>query len=225
MSGRGDPRRPVDIQARVIAVVPFRLARVHPHPHAHVAPFWPATRRKRSLSGHRGGDGVARTREHHEEAVALGGDLGAAVDLERDTKQAPVLIQQVDIATAQPSEQPRRTLDVAEQEADGAGRKFRNGAQLHPNVEACQEQRPPSMPNRTGLSSPARRHPKCPFRMEAAALRLRRRAGAHGRPSARSRWAPAHRCSPTRRQAAAARYSGGEHRRTNPAQELWPRRE
>jgi hypothetical protein len=128
---------------------------MHPHPHVHVVPLWPSTDRKGALPGHCGGDGVARTREHHEEAVALSADLSPAVGLERDTKQAPVLIQQVDIATAQPSEQPRRTLDVAEQEADGAGRKFRNGAQLRPNVEACQEQRPPSTPNRTGLSSPA----------------------------------------------------------------------
>jgi hypothetical protein len=82
VAGRADPRRPVNIQARVIATARFRRARVHPQPHPHVAPLRPATRRKGLLPGHRGGNCFTRTREHHEEAVALRADLGAAVRLE-----------------------------------------------------------------------------------------------------------------------------------------------
>jgi hypothetical protein len=104
MTSRADPCRAVNVQARVIALAQFRHARVHTHPHAHIASLRPATRCKRPLPSHRRDDGVGRTREHHEEAVTLRADLGAAVGLERGAKQAPVLIQQVGIPAAQPTE-------------------------------------------------------------------------------------------------------------------------
>src|ERR687888_1054813 len=49
-----------------------------------------------------------------------------------------MLGQYVAIAAAQPRQQPRRTLDVAEQEGDGPTRKLRHAAQLRRITGECQ---------------------------------------------------------------------------------------
>jgi hypothetical protein len=54
-----------------------------------------------------------------------------------------MLAKDIGPAVAQPRQQPRRTLDVAEQERDGPARKLRHQAQLRPITTACQE-RPPA---------------------------------------------------------------------------------
>ena len=73
-----------------------------------------------------GGDRVARPRERDEERVALGVDLATVVLVERRAQHALVLAKHLGVAAPQPRQQPRRTLDVAEQERDGAAWKLRH---------------------------------------------------------------------------------------------------
>jgi hypothetical protein len=75
---------------------------------------------------HRGGDRVARPGEGDEERIAFGADLATAVLSERRAQQAPMVVEHVGVAVAQPPQQTRRTLDVGEQERDGAARKLRH---------------------------------------------------------------------------------------------------
>ena len=63
-----------------------------------------------------------RPSERQEERVALGVDLDAAVAGERVAQHAPMLRQRLGVALpTQVVEQARRTLDVGEEERDGAG--------------------------------------------------------------------------------------------------------
>jgi hypothetical protein len=139
VSGGADPCRSVNIKPDVITVPDFRLAGVHAHAHAHVHAIRPAMGRKRPLRTHRGGDRVARPRERDEERVTLGVHLAAAMLVERRAQQALMLAKHLRVAIAQPRQEPRRALDVAEQERDGATRKLRHTAQLCPITAACQE--------------------------------------------------------------------------------------
>ena len=140
VAGSADPRRAMHVQADVIILSDFRLAGVDAHPHAHVDALGPTLGRKRPLRAHRGGDRVARPREGDEERVALGVDLATVVLVERRAQQALMLGQHLGVAAAQPRQQPRRTLDVAEQKRDGAARKLRHTrsyAQSPPPVKSC----------------------------------------------------------------------------------------
>ena len=76
-----------------------------------------------SLTGigrcHRGGRG----RERDEERVALGVDLDAAVGFELGAQHAPVLGKRLGVGVrTHRMEQPRRRLDVGEEERDRAAR-------------------------------------------------------------------------------------------------------
>ena len=126
VSGRADPRRTVHVQSDVIILSDLRLAGVDAHPHAHVDALGPTLRGQRALRAHRGGDRVARPHEGDEERVALGVDLVTVVLVERRPQQALMLGQHLGVAATQPRQQPRRTLDVAEQKRHGATRKLRH---------------------------------------------------------------------------------------------------
>jgi hypothetical protein len=127
----------------------FHLAGVDTHPHAHVDALGPTPGGKRSLRAHRSGDRIARPHKGDEEAVTFGMDLATVVVVERRAQHALMLGKHLGVAAAQPRQQPRRTLDVAEQERDGATRKLRDNAQLRPIPAACQECPP------TALSQPS----------------------------------------------------------------------
>ena len=72
--------------------------------------------RRRSLGG----------RERDEERVALGVDLDAAVSGERIAQHAAVLGERLGVRVRpERVQQPRRALDVGEEEGDGAGREIR----------------------------------------------------------------------------------------------------
>jgi hypothetical protein len=112
------------------------------HAHTHLHAFRPAPGRERPLRGDRGCDRVARPREGDEERVTLGVDLATVVLLERRAQHALMLGQHLAIAGTQPRQQPRRTLDVAEQQRDGATRKLsheRSYAQSPRHVKSCPE--------------------------------------------------------------------------------------
>jgi hypothetical protein len=140
VSGRADPRRAVHVETDVIILSDVRLTGVHPDAHAHVDALGPMLGRQRPLRADRGGDRVARPSEGDEERVTLGVDLAAVVLGERRAQEALMLGKDLGVAAAQVRQQPRRTLDVAKQERDGATRKLRHTrsyAQSPPPVKPC----------------------------------------------------------------------------------------
>jgi hypothetical protein len=66
----------------------------------------------------------------HEESVALGVDLDPVTQLPRFAQHTPVLGKHLGIPVTQLREQPRRPLDVGEQERHGPGRELG----LHPSI-------------------------------------------------------------------------------------------
>jgi hypothetical protein len=124
MAGRADPRRAMHVQTDVIILTDLRLAGVDAHPHANVDALRPTLGRQRPLRADRSGDRVARPHERDEERVTLSVDLPAVVLVERRAQQALMLAKHRRVAAAQPRQQPRRTLDVAEQEGHGAAGKL-----------------------------------------------------------------------------------------------------
>jgi hypothetical protein len=117
-------------------------------PHAHIDALQPPPRRERPLRADRRGDRVARAGEGDEERVVLGVDLAAVVLDERRAQQALILANDIGPAVAQPRQQPRRALDVAEQERHGPARKLRHKPQPRPITTACQEVPPAELSQR-----------------------------------------------------------------------------
>jgi hypothetical protein len=117
VAGRRDPGRVVHVESDVPLVRQRRLACVQPHPHPH----GPGGKSLLRLSRCR--DRVPGARKGNEDAVALRAHLGAAVALDGFPDLAMVLGESSRIAVAELGQQPGRTLDVGEQEGDGAGGK------------------------------------------------------------------------------------------------------
>ena len=182
VSGGADPRRAVHVQTDVIVLPDLRLAGVDAHPHAHVDALGPTLGRERPLRAHRGGDRVARPREGDEERVTLGVDLATVVLVERRPQQALMLAKHLGVAAAQPRQQPRRTLDVAEQERDGAARKLRHTrsyAQSPPPVKSRRADGPPMRVH--GMLAPCPGHPSSSPPPRCSACRTSTGASASGR--------------------------------------------
>ena len=120
-----DPGRLVDREPHVPVLSDDRLARVQAHPNPHRVVVGPLLGSERPLRG-RGRRGRRRgAREDGEERVALAVDLDPSALLECLAEQAVVRAQDGAVAvTAEGLEQPRRALDVREQEGDGAGGKL-----------------------------------------------------------------------------------------------------
>ena len=76
---------------------------------------------KRELTLDCGEQRLTRARERDEERIALRVDLVAAVGVERLPEQALMVAEHRAVVVPQPLHQPRRSLDVREQEGDGAG--------------------------------------------------------------------------------------------------------
>jgi hypothetical protein len=118
MADRGDPRGPVDVDPDVALVRDQGLAGVEADPDADGAIREPGLR----VAG--GRQGVGSPSERDEEGVALGVDLYAVVPLEGVAQHAPVLGERLRVGVAELVHQPRRALDVGEEEGDGAGREL-----------------------------------------------------------------------------------------------------
>jgi hypothetical protein len=113
VAGAHYPCTVMDVDADVALLRYDRLARVEPHPDAHL----PVGERLLTLERRRGC--VGRTREGDEERVPLGVDLDAAVARERLAQRAPVLCEHRGVAVAELMEQSRRALDISKEEGDG----------------------------------------------------------------------------------------------------------
>ncbi|HKV86765.1 MAG TPA: hypothetical protein VJT78_02075 [Candidatus Dormibacteraeota bacterium] len=82
---------------------------------------------ERPLTILRGGHRVGRARERNKEGIPLGVNLDAVMARERLTQSTAVLSQRVGISFTQFVEQPRRSLDVREQEGHSPARELRHG--------------------------------------------------------------------------------------------------
>jgi hypothetical protein len=118
-------RGAVDGDAVVAAIARLRLAGVDPDPHAHLDSLGPGVRSKRALGGRRRVDSILRPAKGDEERVTLAVDLLATVRGEGGAQELLVIGEHLPVTLAQPLEQPRRALDVREQEGDGAALKLR----------------------------------------------------------------------------------------------------
>ena len=116
--GAHHPRRAVDVDADVALVGDDRLTRVDPDPHLH------RTVAERLLRFSRGRDGVSRADERDEERVALRVDLDPFVTTEHVAQGSPVLGKQRHVARPVLVQQPRRALDVGEEERDRSSREL-----------------------------------------------------------------------------------------------------
>ncbi len=121
VTGRHDPRGAVHAHPVVAALLgEVRLAGVQAHAHAQLGALGPVVRRERALTVRGRGGRVARAGEDVEEGVALRVDLLAAVRGERLAEEALVRLEHAAVAVAQLFQQLRRSLDVGEEEGDGA---------------------------------------------------------------------------------------------------------
>ena len=132
--GRPDPRSPMDGEAGVAPVGGHGLARVQAHANPDLNSLRPVVRHERALTLDRSEEGVARARERDEERVALRVDLVSAVSVERLAEQALMVGQHGAVVLAELLDEPRRALDVGEEERDRAGRGFHHGAKRDPSV-------------------------------------------------------------------------------------------
>ena len=125
-----------------------RLPRMQPHPHPHRAGC------KRVLRVAGGRHCIGGTPECDEEGIALGVDLDPLMPPPRLPQRTAVLGKHLCITVAQLPEQPRRPLDVGEEERHRPGRKLA----LHPAI--LSPPRPHHQCVRSALLNELRRRPR-----------------------------------------------------------------
>jgi hypothetical protein len=116
--GRRDARGPMDVHADIALLGQERLPGVESHADADRA----GLERLPRIFGSR--CRISRAGECDEEGVSLRVDLDAVVPREGVSQGLAMLGEQVAVAVAMLPQQPRRALDVGEEEGDGAGGKI-----------------------------------------------------------------------------------------------------
>ena len=149
VAGRGDPGRPVHVQADIVVPAQHPLPGVQAHPHPHRPPRRPVVGGQAPLGGHRGPDRPDRAGERHEEGVPLGADLHAAASLDGVAHDRGMLVADRRIPIPQLLQQPSGALDVGKQEGDRPGRQPRHEGRMRPGTGPGKD--PP------GARSPIRR--------------------------------------------------------------------
>ena len=125
MRGCADAGRPVDGKTAVTLVDHRSLAGVDPDTDAHGGTLRPAMLSKRALRAGRRPHRLARAPEGGEEAVAVTVDLDPAGRPKGVAQQPAVCIEHFAVPRrAERLREPRRALDVGEQERDRAGREI-----------------------------------------------------------------------------------------------------
>ena len=134
VAGGHDARRAVHAEAVVALLGEDQLAGVQSHAHPQLAILRPVVSLQRALPVRGRGCGVPRPREDVEERVALCVHLGPAMHGEHLVQQPPVIGQHRRIAVAELLHEPRRSLDVREQErhSDRAGLGHRGSKHVVP---------------------------------------------------------------------------------------------
>src|SRR5215469_5087278 len=96
------------------------------HSHAHT--IGPGMGRQATLHLHGCPDGVAGTREHHEEGISLGIHLVTMPALERGTQEPAAGRYHLGVALTHLLLQTRGAFHVGEEQGDGSGREFTHAA-------------------------------------------------------------------------------------------------
>ena len=120
---RRDSRRLVERKADVVVADALDLAAVDAHADLDRVALGPWMRGEGPLRVDGGRDRGGGVGERHEHRVALRAEDPAAMGGHGRLQQLAVLRQQRRIGIAEPLEHARRTLDVREQEREGAGRQ------------------------------------------------------------------------------------------------------
>ena len=119
-----DPRRAMDAETVVTLVSDAGLAGVQADPHTTLRAFGPWVLGESALCGDCRQRGVRRLAKSDEEGVALCVDLLAVVLGECGAQDPAVVGEHLAVPVAQQFQQPRRPLDVREEERDGPAREF-----------------------------------------------------------------------------------------------------
>ena len=122
-----DPGGSMDVQADVGAVAHDPLARVQSHSHSHGSTAGPLPGGQRALRRHAGRKCRRGAREGCEQRIPFGAECRATSLVHRFAEQAVMLAQEVRVPIAELLEQPRRALNVREQEGHGPDRKGLRG--------------------------------------------------------------------------------------------------
>ena len=118
---RADPRRAVDVDARVALVGDERLADVDSHPHPDVVTAGPGLLDQAPLGLDGGGDRVVERREGDEHLVAVRVDHVAVPLSDRAPDDAADAVQDRRVVGPCRVDEWRRAFDVAEEEGDRFG--------------------------------------------------------------------------------------------------------
>jgi len=129
-----DSGRTVDIQPDVVVAAELAIAGVETHPDENRGLVRPRVLGKRSMGRDRRLDRLRGGWKDGKEAVALGPQLGPARTGDRTAHDPMVVLEKLAVAIPEGMDQARRTLDVAEQECDRAGRKDRPALRAHRHV-------------------------------------------------------------------------------------------
>jgi hypothetical protein len=147
-----DPRRPVHAPTDVALVSDGGLPGVQAHSHAHLTVPGPFVSRQGALGCNSRCQRPFGAGKCKEERVALIVDLSTLVRVRRLPEDARVLGENAAVPLSELLEQPRRALDVCEEESDGPLRELSHPQGLTPTLPSCQA-RP--NPNSAELSSVA----------------------------------------------------------------------
>src|SRR5262249_17059881 len=112
----------VNINTDVSAVNVARLARMETHPDANFVSLRPAMLGKRTLTLGCCRDRIVGRRQRDEEGVAVAVNLVPAMTQKCIAKQPAMIIKQNVIRDSGTLEQPRRTLNIREEESDSPRR-------------------------------------------------------------------------------------------------------
>ena len=102
-----------------------RIAGVDAHPYTYLDAFRPGVSGECTLARNGGRDRILDAGEGGKEGVALCVNLVTAGLLESRPQQSPVIVEELAVRITQPLEQPRRPLDVSEEECDRSARSWR----------------------------------------------------------------------------------------------------
>ena len=159
MGGSADPGRDHDVHPDVALVAERGLARVDADPQPKRFVRRPRLGRESSLHLDHGGKGIARSREGEKRPISGPVDLHATVRSRRLPDDLAHARSRGSEALAEEVEQPRRALDVCEDEGDRARRQVAamSGRLVHPNESrSVSGQRPRGWPERgLGVHFPA----------------------------------------------------------------------